>query len=702
MLQTYKSSSFRVKEGGTLPDIQYSGQQSPSELFGILVGFIRRQWLVALSVVPLTIALAAVYLFTTPPMYKGQARILIDTDRVQVLQRTVLGEDPINYAVMDTQLEILKSKNFALSVIKSLGLTKDPEFVGSSSGLLGSIQNLLSRPLASVKLAFASNQSESDFATQHAVDVFENRLTVSRVGASYVIEIEFRSTDRDRAAKITNAVADEFIADQLEAKYQTIRRATAWLQDRLTELRGQAAAAERAVVEYKTRNNIVDTGGRLINEQQLAELNTALVKARADTQEAEARLNRISQIAGTDLDPTETVTDTLRNPIITTLRQQYLALAQREAIYSNRYGKDHLSAVNLRNQMREIRHSIADELKQIIEAYKSEYSIAKAREQSLQSSLAASVAGSQTTNKAQVELRQLESAAQTYRALYDGFQQRYMDAVQQQSSPMTEARVISRATRPSTKTSPKSFLVLGVATMGGLALGIALGILREISDRVFRTSGQVETELKTECLALVPRTKPSDKVRSVGIGTSAGVSSSRVVALGAGVSREVIDLPLARFAELIRAVKVGMDLSGMDKPARVIGVTSSLPNEGKSTVATALAQLSAHSGARVILVDCDLRKPSLSKELAPNATAGLIEVVTGSASLEEVIWTDPSTKLSFLPVVARSRLTHTHEILASNALRRLFDQLHDRYDYIIVDLSPLAPVVRRPLDGSSR
>ena len=136
-------------------------------------------------------------------------------------------------------------------------------------------------------------------------------------------------------------MADGFIADQLEAKYQTIRRATAWLQDRLNELRGQASAAERAVVEYKAKNNIVDTGGHLINEQQLAELNTALVKARADAAEAQARLDRISQILGRDdLDPAATeiatVADTLHNEIITKLRRQYLELAQREALYSNR------------------------------------------------------------------------------------------------------------------------------------------------------------------------------------------------------------------------------------------------------------------------------------------------------------------------------------------------------------------------------
>ena len=196
-----------------------------------------------------------------------------------------------------------------------------------------------------------------------------------------------------------------------------------------------------------------------LTNNSLAELNTALVKARADRAEAQARLDRVMQIINRgDVDPAATevatVADALHNEIITKLRGQYLELAQREALFLNRLGPNHLAVVNIRNQMREIRRSIFDELKRIAEASKSDYDIAKAREKSLQESLAATVAGSQTTNKAQIELRQLESAAQSYRMLYDNFQQRYTDSVQQQSFPVAEARVITRASPPFGKDLP--------------------------------------------------------------------------------------------------------------------------------------------------------------------------------------------------------------------------------------------------------
>ena len=414
-------------------------------------------------------------------------------------------------------------------------------------------------------------------------------MTISRLGATYVIEIMFQSTNPDRAAEITNAVADAFILDQGDARYRAIGKATAWMRDRMDELRPQVLAAEHAVVEYKTRNNIVDSGGHLIDEQQLSELNTALVKARADTVEARARLDRVSQIQNReDLDPAATelatIAETLRNTIIIKLRQQYLELAQREALLSNRLGPNHLVVINISNQMREIRRSIFDEFKRIAEAYQSEYDIAKARESSLEASLAASVTGSQTTNTAQIKLRQLESAAQSYHALYDNYQQRYADSLQQQSFPITEARVISPAMPPSESSSPKSFRVLGMALIGGLGLGFGLAMLREISDRAFRTTSQVEARLKTECIAMLPMIKPSTKAVPVCNEPGAASTAARTIAQNAGTLRYVVNMPLSRFAEWVRAIKVSVDLSGEVKSNKVIGITSSLPNEGKSTV----------------------------------------------------------------------------------------------------------------------
>jgi succinoglycan biosynthesis transport protein ExoP len=268
-----------------------------------------------------------------------------------------------------------------------------------------------------------------------------------------------------------------------------------------------------------------------------------------------------------------------------------------------------------------------------------------------------------------------------------------MESVQQQSFPITEARVITQASRPGGKSSPKSTLVLALSIAGGMMLGIGLGVLRDISDRVFRTGRQVETLLQTDCIAILPKLQTETADITTVRKPAAAAHGARTITRDQSLLWHVIDSPFSRFAEGVRSIKVATDVSGVTKSNRVIGITSALPNEGKSTIAAAFAQLVSHSGTRVVLVDCDLRNPSLTRKFAPAATRGLLEVIEGVASLESVIWTDQDTGLTFLPAVFKSRLPHTAEILGSEPMKKLFDRLRDQYDYVVADLSPLSPVV---------
>jgi succinoglycan biosynthesis transport protein ExoP len=673
-------------------------EASPAELYAWVIGFARRQYLIIALAVGLAFAVAAVYLLITPAKYTGHALLLIDTHRAQNFepQQSQAGDAPLDSTTVDTQLEVIKSESIALAVIDKLQLNREVEFTSPAPGVVGRLLGLLSPFAVSGAPYVAGPPPAPDTQTaRSALGVFQSGLSVWRAGLTYAIGIDFQSLDPDRAAEIANAVADAYVADTLHAKYETARRAAAWLQDRLKELREDASNAERAVVEFKAKNNIVDTGGRLMNEQQLSELNTALVERHTQTAEAKARLERIQQILGGDPDPastaTATVTDTLHNEVITKLRQQYLDLANKEGDWSIRYGANHQAVVNLRNQMREIRKSIVDELRRIAETYKSDYDIAQAREDSVRKSLADLVAKSQTMNEAEVTLHRLQGNAQSARTLYDNFQQRYIELVQQQTFPLTDARMITRATRPSAKSSPRSSSVLAIAAIGGLFLGVGLGLLRELGDRGFHTGAQVEERLRAECLALLPLIK--------GDSSSAPATQPADAASGRGIARQrnllwkTADSPFSRFTEAIRALRVAVDAGRAAKASQVIGITSSLPNEGKSTIATALAQLIAMSGGQVVLVDCDLRNPSLSRKLAPGAKAGILHLLLDKVTLEEIVWTDPPSKLAFVPAVLQSRFAQSSEILASEAMRRIFDRMRAAYDYIIVDLPPLAPVV---------
>ena len=657
-------------------------------LLATIAALLRRQYPVITVLFGASIALGFLYLLTTPPSFTAQAMLVIDSRKVQLFEQpSVLGDYAVDSTTVETQVEILKSEGIGLSVIKDLHLTQDPEFVARSGGLFGQLFDV-------VFDAFGNEDPHTEFElTRRALTSLERRLTVRRVGLSYAIQISFQSLNPDRAAEVANAVAEAYIADQLEAKYQAARRASAWLQQRIEELRMQASAAERAVVEFKASNDIVDTGGKLMNEQQLTEVNSQLILAHAATAEARARLERIQDIMKQDV-PDASVADALKNEVIVRLRNQYLDLAAREANWSARYGKNHLAAVNLRNQMTKLRHSIADELGQIAESYKSDYEIAQTREQSLRDSLAGVVSLSKVTSQAQLGLRDLESNAQTYRSLHDNFLQRYMEAVQQQSFLITEARLISPATRPLRKSSPLGLIVLSLSALGGLVTSFGIAMLREWTDNVFRTSGQIESLLHNPCIALLPAVK-MQTARKIDDKLSAAPPESGLSLhyAGAPLLHCVIEQPLSGFAEQIRSIKVAADLKSASKSNRVLGLTSAVPNEGKSTVAANLAQLIAHAGMRVMLVDADLRNPSLSRYLARGATAGLLDVLAGKVEIDAITYVDQATKMCFLPSGAPSRLLHTNEVLASEDMRKLIESLRSRFDYVVVDLPPLAPVV---------
>jgi succinoglycan biosynthesis transport protein ExoP len=675
-----------------------------------LTGYAHRQRQVLIVGPAAAILLGLLYLLVTPSQYTATATLLIDSSPLRVLQNQPqpLGDIPLDTLQVGSQVEILESDNVALAVIRKLKLTDDTEFVRPNTGLLSILHG-------------ATSPADNE---QKALDEFANHRSVGRMERSYVLNISFTARTPLLAANVANAIADAYIDDQLEAKDQTRRRAGVWLQERINELRAQVTSADRAVLDFKEKNKIVDLGGanmtagpgaqaRLIGEQQLFELNTQLTTARGATSESRARLERIEQVRKMDVSEAA-VADTLRNEVITRLRNQYLDLSAREANLSARYGHEHQAAANLRDQMAELRRNISAELGRIAASYQSDYEIAKAREENLDQELATLVSEGQVTNRDRLGLAELESHAKIYHTVYDSFLQRYMDAIQQQSFPITEARVISPAAPPSQKSKPNNTLVLLIAGTMGLIASIGIAGLREAIEGAFRTSRQVEQMLGVKCLSVIPLLNSpvlpapaaGDAVVRRPLADTKAVPSWRNQPDGIALSpdavsftfadptlRYVVDHPLSVFAEAIRAIKVAARFQGAIEDNKVIGITSALPNEGKSTVACNLASLMADASKRVILLDADLRNPTLARALTPEPAVGLMELLGGKVDLAKAVGHEPNTNLALLPLVLAEQVAHTDEILSSQALKHLIEQLRQHYDYIIVDLPPLAPVV---------
>jgi polysaccharide biosynthesis transport protein len=662
-----------------------------------------RRIIIAWAVVCLTIAL--VYAYTATPLYTAAADVTIDSRAINIFGK---GEQPVgdinavDSSRVESEVEVLRSETIALSVISDLHLIDDPEFVGSKGGL-----SLLS-------LIFGFNEDPRALSVAErqrlAVETFESNLKVRRVALTYVLEIAYRSPDRHKAAQIANAVANAYINDQLNNKYQAAKRASIWLQDRIAELRGQSNVAARAVQDYMEKHNIVDTGaGRgLLSDLQVQEINSQMIAATAATAEAKAKLERVQQVLNSP-EPGEalgTVSETLHNEVITRLRQKYLDDSQHVEEFTRRLGPNHVAVITWRNDMTELQHSIVDELKRIAQTFQSDYEIAKAREDSIRESLTKQILQAGTAGQAQVDLKELQAASQSYHTIFENFLQKYTEAVQEQSFPISDARVLTAATPPSDKSWPKTKLIALLGLLVGIGAGLGHSVALLNFDRAVRRPRDLAERLGLECIGLVPlvgknkanrkQKSPSDlfKTLTPSVDRLVEVSDKTEPAEASpNLLFKMVDDPFSHFSEAIRSAKTTLDIAGLTRPIQTIGVISAIPGEGKSTIAVNLAHALGAGGFSTLLIDADMRNPELSRTLAGDSKSGLIEVMARLVSFHEAIRALPRSKSHFLPSFLPHRIANSGDLLASDRMRDILLKAQQQgYDRIIMDLPPLGPI----------
>ena len=646
--------------------------------------FLGRQWRLIALAIALALVLGVSYLAVAPRRYTAKLDMVIDTKRTTWSQSDLSTENRIvEDASVESEIEATQSESVILSVIHRLHLGEDPEFIATGNG-----NGLKERLLSFLHLADAVPAEPSSEATiREAVKNVRRNLEVTRLGRSYIEEIAFTSLDPGKAAKIANAFSDAYVEDQLQAKFEATHRASLWLEQRIGELRQQASDAYREVQDFKSANSIIiGVDGKLTSEVELDQLGIALAKARADTSQAKAKLDRITLVMEQrtnkeNLDiPDPIVTDALSNPVITKLRQQFLDDQNKEAEWSSRYGSDHQAARNLRAEMSALQRAIWDEISRIAESYKSELQIAKSQEEAIDKRMSEVFQQSAATRQSQVRLRELETAANTYRGIYETFLSRFTQSVQQQSFPSTEARVISFAT-PGAKSSPKIGLTLILAALSGLGLGIMAGFAREHMSRQIRTRAQLERLLGTNCLAVIPS-----------FASRLPTLRKKGTSKEAGAFRKISEVaPFSATAEALRHVKVAIDLNPTDR--KVIGIVSALPGEGKTTIAATFAAFIARSGARTLLIDGDLRNPSISNTLGYRNSPGLLDLVTNKSSVQELVIHDLKYKFDFLPSSTQIKPSNSSDILTSPAVKQMLKAAANDYDYVLVDLPPVLAVV---------
>jgi len=647
---------------------------------------LRMRWHIVFGTTLLVVAVTALGVYRLTPQYTAHALVMLDAHQNQMVTSTALASREQDYfyepSLIENQVQILYSRVLAARVIDKLELDKDLKFnpppplekadaEAATAGWLTLLKRVDPRKwLEQPQVSILTEQEKAVNEREALIDRVLGGLTAKSRGRSTAIEISYVDPDPARAAQIANALADAYVEDQLNAKYDASQKATQWLSDRIQTLADQVRNADVAVQQYKAENNLTDTNGSSVADQQLSALNGQLIVARSDLAEQEAKYSQVSalQKAGRS----EDVSQVVSSPLIAALRAQENDLLKREADFSSRYGPRHPRMLDLASEKRNLLSKIDEEVKRVIETVSNDVAVARARVTSLEASLQQATGRSTGDNRARIKLRALEANATSSHALHDAFVARFKESEGQQGIQMPDSRIISHAILPTTPSAPNKKLALELAFAGGIFLGFLLALLVERLDSGFRTASQVEKTLGLPVLGTIPEISWGRK--------SPEAATDRV-----------IDKPMSSFAEAIRGLQMSLFLSNVDKPPKVILLTSAVPGEGKTTVAVSIARLAARNGKKAVVIDCDLRRPATGKALGVTKfDFGMVEVLTGEKSLEQCLQKDPRSSLQVLPVKLKSG--NPPDLLGSQAMEKLVAALRANYDLVILDSAPLLPV----------
>ncbi|MCS0504491.1 polysaccharide biosynthesis tyrosine autokinase [Ancylobacter mangrovi] len=647
----------------------------------VVVDFLARRWRLILAVALSIVALTIVIMMTLTPRYTSTAQILLDPNSRQNLGGELSGLDGVlDPTGFDNQTSIISSVNFLRRVVEKEDLVHDPEFGDSaqSPSFIGAV-------FASIKSIFSSRDGASD-QTQNADGVnippdvrasirkLGAALSVSRITRTAILQVSVTSVDPNRAARLANAVADAFIVDQLENRYDAARRASTWLTDRLQSLRDSLRKSEEAVTQFRNDNKLFDVGGETtLNQQQLSEVNAELVKIQTEAAAKRAKYEQAEQIikSGGNV---EALPDVIHSAVIGDLRSRLAEVSSREADLVTRYGARHPLVVNVRAERREIERQIDAEVQRIVANLKNDYEVAQSRADAMKANVAAASGQSGQESTLTVHLRELERDAAANRTLYETFLNQAKLTSEQSQVNIQDARIITPALPSGTPSFPRTSIFLAMGAALGLVFGVGVAALLDMLNAGFNSPRQVEEQTGLAVLSTIEWVDTSE-------GNTEGVPAVNYL----------VNKPLSRFSESIRSLRAGIQMSNVDEPPRIVEVTSAAPGEGKSMLAISLAVSAATSGKRVLLIDCDLRRPSVTQQFGLTDRPGLVELLAQSASTDGILYRDKASGVYVLGSGAKTQ--NPPDLLGSARMQHLIEQLRETFDFVVLDVPPIGPVI---------
>ena len=655
---------------------------------------LRRNARFILSIAVIGTIVAIVGVFSITPKYMATATLLIDPRTTQILKDAdVVGRPGTDNGAIESEVELLQSDASMRRVAQKLNLQNDPEF--AAGGLLSTIKSLVLIP---IRLLFGKDASDDPLAT--VVDKLDKNVDAKRRGLTYVIELNAWSQDAKKAARIANAFAESYLADQLAVKSEATNRASKWLNERVNEMRVRVSASERALEEYRSKSNLFDlVNGEKLSGRQVSQLNDQLIDARAKAAAARAKYEQLRQVTPERLRSAAASPEVLQSAVVSNLRGQYADVAKQQAERESRYGREHPQVVSGRAQLADTERQITAEINRIVTSAKSEYETAKSREESLEASLDELKSKAGELNQAAIKMNELERDVQANRDLFQSFLARAKQT-SEMSMQVADSRVVSAASVPTGASYPKKALMIGLGFFGSLGLGAALALGRDAFGKGFRHSVDIEQALGLQPLASIPRvgglSLPKRDVPLLRLDPpnqnhmrAAPARSRNSARVLAGYSLSQPDSP---FAESIRTLYLSLRQQTPGRQIGVILVTSALQGEGKSTVAANLGRTAATAGDNVLLIDADLRRPSLASALDIDGDRGLADILTGRCGINSSVKRDPKSGLYVIAGDRHASGVDALGLLSSHQMTKLIEHARDVFDLVVVDASPLLPV----------
>jgi succinoglycan biosynthesis transport protein ExoP len=651
-----------------------SQESTIGEYFRVLI---KRKWIVigCLATIFSVVAIASLKM---TPVYEASGTIEINKpdSSLNFQNSATFSLDYYDPTELETEIRILQSDLLAMQVIRELNLDRRPEFGGGSAA-----------PSSSLDLDPDPLQVDPGRASS-MLGGFKGALRVNLSPNSRIIEIHYRSSDPQMAGNVVNTLMQTYVENNFKARFESTMQASDWLQKQLVDMQMKVETSEEALVKYQREHEILGIDEKQnITTEKLDALNKELTSAESERMDKEAfyRLvqsgdpDAIASSAGSVEGQTGSGVQTATQ-LLETLKGKEAELKIQAADLSTQFGPSYPKLAQINNQLKEIDAQMQAEMKQIASKVRGQYMTALQRENMLHDALDKQKQEANKLNESAIQFNLLKRDSETYRLLYEGLLQKLKEAGVAAGLKSNNFRIVDTARPPTAPIEPNIPRNLMFSLALGLATGVGLAFLLEGLDNTIRTTEQAQMISGLAPLGMIPLGSKSARE---------GPNPKRLVIAS---SKEAVELvtqvrPQSQMAESYRALRTSLLLSNLGSPPKVIMVTSALPQEGKTTTSINCAVVLAQKGVRVLLIDADLRRPSIHKTLGMGPRSGLSNVLTGSSTLEQTITRTPILPNLFV-LTAGTPPPNPAELLASSHMSDVLTQLRGQYDHIVVDTPP--------------